>query len=161
MKALKLQSCLAPQIQSFIRLRQLSGTDYQSQAQLLGYFDQFLVEKKLREPRVTRQITEDYQHTLSHLTLRVKSNRFCVVRQLCEYLSRTDPLTYVPEPLRKIPSQAAPQPYIYSETEVGALTGQRLSPGAAEQPSGANLPHTAGAAVLDGHADRRSVGLEP
>jgi hypothetical protein len=50
MKALKLQSCLAPQIQSFIRLRQLSGTDYQSQAQMLGYFDRFLVEKKLREP---------------------------------------------------------------------------------------------------------------
>jgi len=80
MKALNLQSCLAPQIQSFIRLRQLSGTDYQSQAQMLGYFDRFLVEKKLREPCVTAKITEDYQHTLSHLTPRVQSNRLCVVR---------------------------------------------------------------------------------
>ena len=121
MKALKLQSCLAPQIQSFIRLRQLSGTDYQSQAQMLGYFDRFLVEKKLREPCVTAKITEDYQHTLSHLTPRVQSNRLCVVRQLCAYLSRTDPLTDVPEPLRRITPQAAHQPYIYSETEVGAL----------------------------------------
>ncbi len=99
MKALKLQSCLAPQIQSFIRLRQLSGTDYQSQAQMLGYFDRFLVEKKLREPRLTQQITESYQHTLWHLTPRVQSNRLCVVRQFCAYLSRTDPLTDVPEPL--------------------------------------------------------------
>lgn len=102
MKALNLQSCLAPQIQNFIRLRQLSGTDYQSQAQMLGYFDRFLVEKKLREPCVTAQITEDYQHTLSHLTPRVQSNRLCVVRHLCAYLSRTDPLTDVPEPLRRI-----------------------------------------------------------
>lgn len=130
MKVLKLHSCLAPEIHNFISLRQLSGTDYQSQAQLLGYFDRFLVEKKLREPRLTRQITEDYQHTLSHLSLRVKSNRFCVVRQFCEYLSRSDPLTHVPEPLRKIPSQAAPQPYIYSETEVRALlaSASRLGP---------------------------------
>ena len=71
---------------------------------MLGYFDRFRVEKKLHEPRVSRQITEDYQHTLSHLSLRVKSNRFCVVRQFCTYLSRSDPLTHVPEPLRKIPS---------------------------------------------------------
>ena len=52
MKVLKLHSCLAPEIHNFISLRQLSGTDYQSQAQMLGYFDRFLVEKKLREPRV-------------------------------------------------------------------------------------------------------------
>ena len=136
MKALKLQSCLAPEIQSFIRLRQLSGTDYQSQAQMLGYFDRFLLEAKLNEPRLTRQITEGYQHALSHLSPRVKSNRFCVVRQFCEYLSRTDPLTHVPEPLRRITPQAAHQPYIYSETEVGALlaSASRLEPASGLRP---------------------------
>ena len=45
MKVLKLQSCLAPEIQSFISLRQLSGTDYQSQVRMLGYFDRFLLGK--------------------------------------------------------------------------------------------------------------------
>ncbi len=121
MKGLKFHSCLAAQIQTFIRLRQLSGSNYHSPAQMLGYFDRFLAQEKVRAPRVTRQIIEGYQHTLSHLTPRVKSNRFSVVRQFCAYLSRTDPLTYVPEPLRRIPSQATHQPYIYSETEVGAL----------------------------------------
>jgi len=121
MKALKLQSCLAPQIHSFISLRQLSDTNYQSQARLLEYFDRFLIKEKIHEPRLTQQITESYQHTLSHLTPRVQSNRFSVVRQFCAYLSRTDPLTDVPEPLRRITPQAAHQPYIYSETEVGAL----------------------------------------
>ena len=130
MKVLKLHSCLATEIRSFISLRQLSATDYQSQAQMLGYFDRFLVEEKVREPRVTPKITEDYRRTLAHLTPRVQSNRFSVVRQLCEYLSRTDPLGHVPEPLRKIPSQAAHQPYIYSETEVRALlaSASRLGP---------------------------------
>lgn len=121
MKGLKFHSWLAPKIQTFIRLRQLSSSDYHSPAQMLGYFDRFLVKEKIRAPRVTRQITEAYQHTLAHLNPRVQSNRFSVVRQFCAYLSRTDPLVYVPEPLRTITPQAAHQPYIYSETEIGAL----------------------------------------
>ena len=36
-------TALWPEIQHFIHLRRLSGTDYQSQAQLLGYFDRFLL----------------------------------------------------------------------------------------------------------------------
>ena len=130
MKVLKLHSCLAPEIHNFISLRQLSGTDYQSQAQMLGYFDRFLVEKKLREPRVTRQITEDYQQTLSHLSLRVKSNRFCVVRQLCKYLSRSDPLTHVPEPQRKIPSKRLLSPISTTRPRSATLlaSASRLRP---------------------------------
>lgn len=130
MKAVNFQSCLAPKIQTFIKLRQLSGSNYQSQAKLLGYFDRFLLKEKIREPRVTGHITDNYQQTLSHLNWRVKSNRFSVVRQFCQYLSRTDPLVYVPEPVKMITSQAAHQPYIYSETEMGALlaSASRLRP---------------------------------
>ena len=130
MKALKFESCLAREIQTFISLRQLSDTDYHSQARMLGYFDRFLVNEKIHAPRLTRQIVEGYQHTVSHLTLRVKSNRLSVVRQFCAYLSRTDPLGYVPESLRTITPQAAHQPYIYSETEIGALlaSASRLRP---------------------------------
>jgi site-specific recombinase XerD len=121
MRALEFHSPLGPQIRSFISLRQLSGTDYQSQALLLSYFDRFLAEAQLATPRITRQITERYLQTLSHLAPRVQSNRFSVVRQLCRYLLRTDPLIFVPEPMRTIPSQAAHQPYIYSEAEIAAL----------------------------------------
>jgi site-specific recombinase XerD len=121
MKPLEFHSPLAPQIRSFIRLRQLSGTDYRSQALLLSYFDRFLVEEKLEPPRITRQITDRYLLSLSHLAPRVQSNRLSVVRQLCRYLLRTDPLTYVPEPIRAISSQAAHQHYIYSQREIGVL----------------------------------------
>ena len=136
MKALKFRSCLAPKIQTFIKLRQLSGSNYQSQAQLLGYFDRFLVQEKTREQRVSRQITDKYQQSLSHLTLRVQSNRLSVVRQFCQYLSRTDPLVYVPEALRTITPRAAQQPYIYSETEMGTLlaSASRLRPPSGLRP---------------------------
>ncbi|MFT7487621.1 MAG: hypothetical protein ACI9OU_000009 [Candidatus Promineifilaceae bacterium] len=57
MKAWTLSSCLAPQIETFIKLRQLSGTDYHSQARLLGYFDRFLVEQGLHPPCIKFQGT--------------------------------------------------------------------------------------------------------
>ena len=41
----KLHSRLAEKIQCFIELRRVSGTDYESQARLLVYFDRFLVEQ--------------------------------------------------------------------------------------------------------------------
>lgn len=138
MRALELHSCLAPQIRSVIRLRQLSGTGYQSQALLLGYFDRFLAEENPEIPRITRQITDRYLQSLSHLAPRVQSNRFCVVRQLCRYLLRSDPLTYVPEPIRAIASQATHRPYIYSQREIGAL----LAAASALRPPGSLRPLT-------------------
>lgn len=119
----KLHSCLADEIQNFINLRRLSGTDYQSQAQLLGYFDRFLFEQQISGPPLTREITDDYLQSLSHLAPRSRSNRFCVVRQLCQYLARNDPCGHVPEPLKVIPSQGAHPPYIYSPSEIQTLLG--------------------------------------
>ena len=138
MTPLKFHSCLARQIECSISLRQLSGTDYQSQALLLCYFDRFLFEEKVEEPRLTLQITDRYLQTLAHLAPRVRYNRFCMVRQLCRYLSRTDPLTYVPEAIRAIPSRAAHRAYIYSKAEIGAL----LAAASLLPPSGSLRPHT-------------------
>ena len=138
MSALKLQSLLAAQIQNFINLRRLSGTDYRSQAQLLGYFDRFLVEEHLVEPRITRKIVDRYLESLSHLAPRTRFNRFCVVKQLCQYLSRNDPLGYVPNPLRAICSRGAHQPYIYSNSEIQAL----LAAASELPPENSLRPHT-------------------
>jgi len=129
---------LAAQIQHFINLRRLSGTDYHSQAQLLGYFDRFLLEQELREPRITQETTERYLDSLSHLSPRSRSNRFCVVRQLCQYLARSDPLGYVPEPLKVIPSHGAHQPYIYTHSEIQAL----LAAASQLPPAHSLRPHT-------------------
>ena len=124
------QSLLAGQIQNFINLRRLSGTDYHSQAQLLGYFDRFLVEEHLVEQRIARNIVDRYLESLSHLAPRTRLNRFCVVKQLCQYLARNDPLGYVPDPLRTISSREAHQPHIYSNSELQALmaAASRLPP---------------------------------
>jgi site-specific recombinase XerD len=138
MKEFKFRSPLASQILHFINLRRLSGTQYQSQTQLLGYFDRFVLDQHLRKPHVTQEITELYLHSLSHLAPRTRYNRFCVVRQLCQYLARSDPLSHVPEPLKGVTSKGAHQPYIYSSSEI-----QALSAAASQLPPENSLrPHT-------------------
>lgn len=138
MRPLEFRSSLALQIENFIHLRQLSGTDYQSQSLLLSYFDHFLCNEKYEGSTLTTQITDHYLQTLSHLSPRVRCNRFCVVRQLCQYLSRTDLLACVPEPIRAITSQAAHKAYIYREAEISAL----LAAASELPPSNSLLPHT-------------------
>ncbi len=109
---LSFHSFLAEPIRRFIELRRLSGTDYYSQALLLQAFDQ---------PLLNRQLVEAYQESLSPLAPRTRSNRMCVVRQLCCYLVAHDSSVYIPAPLRTIPSAGAYAPYIYSQQEVQAL----------------------------------------
>src|SRR5208337_2170230 len=95
MKAIEFHSSLAADLQRFVELRRAGGFDYQGQARLLLYFDRFLVQQRpTTEPHPTREIIETYQETLGRLRPRVRSNRCSVVRQFCEYLSRTDPRCY-------------------------------------------------------------------
>lgn len=136
MKAWIFSSCLAPQIETFIKLRQLSGTDYHSQARLLGYFDCFLIGQDVHQPCITRDICDRYQNSLSGLAPRTQGNRFCVVRQLCKYLGRTDPHSYIPEPLRSPSWHRAYRPYIFTHEQVGSLlaAASTLSPPTSLRP---------------------------
>ena len=137
MRAIEFHSCVAAKLQRFVELRRAGGSDYQAQARLLLYFDRFLVQRPA-EPRLTREITEAYQQTLGRLHSRSRDNRLSVVRQFCEYLSRTDPRCYIPERRRGIRPQDARRPHIYSASEV-----QRLLAAAAGLPPPNSLrPHT-------------------
>jgi site-specific recombinase XerD len=138
MQTIELHSWLSEQIGRFIALRRLSGTDYSSQARLLGYFDRFLVEQYPNGPFVTHHIIDHYLQSLSHLCPRVRFNRFCVVRQLCRHIAQTEPRCYLPEPMRCVTSPEVFHPYIFSEQEIAAL----LSAASALSPPESLRPHT-------------------
>lgn len=113
-------STLAKSIEQLIALRRLSGTDYLSQARLLSYFDCYVATR----PGITRptsELIEDYQKTLVGLAPRSRSNRMCVVQQLCEHIARNDPMAFVPPPMRTRTSRATFKPYIYHKDEIVAL----------------------------------------
>jgi len=138
MQTTELHSWLSEHIGRFIELRRLSGTDYNSQARLLGYFDRFLVEQYPNEPFITRHITDHYSQSLSRLRPRSRSNRFCVVRQLCRHIAQTDPRCHVPESMRCVSSPTVFHPYIFSKEEIKKL----LSAAWTLAPPESLRPHT-------------------
>jgi len=138
MRPLKLHSSLAGPIQNFINLSRLSGTDYKSQALLFVYFDRFVLKQKWNSPYITREIVDSYQQSLSHLAPLTRSNRFCVVRQLCKYLARSNSEGYVPEAFKGPPSRGSHQPYIFSHLELRAL----LTSASKLPPENSLRPHT-------------------
>jgi len=138
MKAWVFNSCLAAQISAFIALRRLSGTDYDSQARMLQYVDRFLVDQDIQEPCITREIWDGYRDSLEGLARRTQANRMCVLRQLCEYLARTDPPYFIPEPVHSPPSRGAHRAYIFTHEQVGAL----LSAASTLPPPGSLRPET-------------------
>ncbi len=138
MRAIEFHSCVAAELRRFVELRRAGGSDYLAQARLLLYFDRFLRGWPATEPRLTGEITEAYLGTLGQLRPRTRDNRWSVVRQFCEYLSRTEPRCYVPERRRGIRPQDARRPHIYSVGEVQRL----LAAAAGLSPPNSLRPHT-------------------
>jgi len=138
MKPIRFQSSLAERFETFVRLRQAAGRDYQDQAYMLSRFDRFLVEQNLSGPRVTREMTERYQESFTHLAQSSQYNRFCVVRQVCEYLALDDPKSYRPQAMRYVDSSDAHVPYIYSPEQLKAL----LKAAETLKPAHSLFPHT-------------------
>lgn len=138
MSAYRFSSCLAVQMERFVDLRRLSGTDYHSQTQLLGYFDRFLVQQDFYLPYLTREICDLYQQGLTLLAPRSQGNRMGVMRQFCEYLAAGNPQSYVPRPQKVIRSHGAHQPYIFHSSQLRAL----MEAASALAPAGSLRPHT-------------------
>ena len=131
MRTRKLRSCLAEKMQCFIDLRRLSGSDYQSQARLLGYFDHFLVEQRVTEPRIPRDITDAYQQRLGRLCRRSQENRLGEAFALnLEYFHRDQPSLWIAEgkfrkarwvPLSSSTSRALQQ-YVQTRQKISPLS---------------------------------------
>ena len=121
---LSLRSFLAEPIEQFIALHQLSGSDYHSQAQLLGAFDRFVAEQVPPRPaQLSAALLQVYQAALAGLAPGTQANRWSVLCQLCRYLAARDPQVYVPEPLALRRALLHRRPYIYSYEQIQALLG--------------------------------------
>lgn len=136
MKPLTFSSSPASFMERFVSLKRLSGTDYQGQARLLLYFDDFLVRQKYKADFISREIFQHYLSGLSHLAPKSVCNRVSIVSQLCRFLSQFEPLSYLPDPIRCKASSRLP--YIYSTSQISVL----LAKASGLPPASSLLPHT-------------------
>lgn len=138
MKTFNFKSSLANKIKKFIALRQLSGTDYHSQAKLLYYFDKFLVKSKFKDHYLTKNIIHCYMDSIGHLCTRGQANRFSVVKQLCRYLSQFNSRCYIPDNIRKVHLSSTRPPYIFTKKQIQNI----LAMAAKLTPQNSLRPHT-------------------
>ena len=121
MKEVTFSSCLAAAMGRFVALRQLSGSDYRSQALLLARFDRFLASEGFDRACPGADVVQRYLATVAGLAPRSRANLLCVLRQFCLELAMAIPQCHVPEPGRHIRPADAHVPYIYSDAEVRAI----------------------------------------
>ena len=127
MKCSEFKSHHAPEMTTFCALRRLTGTPYYSQANVLRMFDDYLLETDHRDPKLTREVVDNFMLKQAHLAVRTHANRLNVVRQFCEYLARKDPSSYIPGRSRTPQSDEAFLPYIFSVDEIRTLLKRTMT----------------------------------
>ncbi|MFC1782693.1 tyrosine-type recombinase/integrase [Planctomycetota bacterium] len=115
------QSSLAKRIESFIALKQLSGTPYTTPSLILMYFDRFLVREKFKRGYLTKPIYERYVATLSNLSPQYRADQRSLIRRFSIYLSRFAPRCYIPDPGPVEKPQKNWRAYIFSKDQIQSL----------------------------------------
>lgn len=115
------QSLLAKRIESFIALKQLSGTPYTIPSLILKCFDRFLVREKFKRKYLTQPIYERYVATLSNLCPQYRANQCSLIRRFSIYLSRFEPRCYIPYPGPFEKPQKKWRAYIFSKDQIRSI----------------------------------------
>jgi len=124
MKRIAFDSWLAAEMSRFVEWRGSLGRDPLYQADMLSYFDRFLVAEQLVGPSVTAQITDRYFDSLTHLSSSTQAQRSSVVRSLCAFIQQADETHHIPQ-LRKRRREPF-RPFIFTASQVQALLSAAL-----------------------------------
>jgi integrase/recombinase XerD len=124
------RSQLAHRLEAFMTTR-CAGNNGRgmSSLKILLQLDRFLMgEMKAGQP-LTREIAENWNESMAHLSTGTRINRLSLLRQFCMYLSHFDPRTCVIY-RSYLPRRSRPAPYIYTRKEVRKImaAARKLGP---------------------------------
>ena len=112
-------SPLAPVITRYLDLNTALGRDFSGERATLRSLDMSLVTEGAQY--LTLDSFLRWTRSLEHLKSGVRRNRMRVVRNLCLYRRRTEPVCFVPDQALFPPPHQYVQPYIFTETEIAQL----------------------------------------
>jgi len=121
MKTFNFTSSLADEMAHFVKLKQLSGSDYAAQAKLLRYFDRYLASQGFDGKELTESQYQDYFSTINYIHSRTFSNRYGIVRQFSIWLNRGDHRSYILERHRAVDRSHSRPVYVFSHDEIKAI----------------------------------------
>jgi integrase/recombinase XerD len=115
------KSTIAPDLISYISLKQALGRRFESGSIILLYLDRFLCTLKRPSPDLTADTFWKWYHTMTSISNNTKLNRLRTVQQFCLYRRRKDPACFVPDSAQ-FPIAGKPiRPYIFSNIEIARL----------------------------------------
>ena len=121
MKPFNFTSSLADEMTHFVKLKQLSGSDYAAQAKLLRYFDRYLASQGFEGKILTESLYKDYFDTIKYLHSRTFLNRYGIVRQFSIWLNRGDHRSYILERRKAVNRFHSMPTYVFSLNEIKAI----------------------------------------
>jgi integrase/recombinase XerD len=108
-------SCIGTLIVNYLDLKRVLGRKYDIEHDVFKYLDRFLVNS---QSDLTAESFADWCLTLQHIASSSRRSWMRIVRNLCLYRQRTEPLCFVPDPSH-FPKHNQPiQPYIFTEEEI-------------------------------------------
>ena len=118
MKTVNFSGPFADEMTHFVKLKQISGSDYFAQAKLLLRFSLYLASLQLKDKIVTMAIFKDYFDTIGHLCGRGFSNHYSVLRQFSAWLNQRVPQSYILEKRPDVDRSHSRSAYILSIDEI-------------------------------------------
>lgn len=138
MSVARFQSTLGPWFERFVALKQAQGASFQSQAAILGRFDDYLLGRIDHPDQLDGSRLIDFISSMAHLGARSRENIVSVLWPAVAHAIRHG-ASCPPLPERpRFPRSVSRSPYIYSDEEISRILGAALHLG----PAGSLRPHT-------------------
>jgi len=117
---------LKEEMTHFVKLKQLSGSDYASQAKLLLYFDRHLASRQPNDKILTLETFQSYFDTITHLSKRTFSDYYSALKQFCTWLNQREPNSYILPKCPYVDRSYSKAPYIFSPNEIKLILKNSL-----------------------------------
>ena len=118
---------LKEEMTHFVKLKQLGGADYTSQATLLFNFDRYLASRQPNSKILTLATFQSYFDTIAHVCKQKFSNYYGVLQQFCTWLNQQEPNSYLLPKRPFVDRSYSKTPYIFSPDEIKLILKNSLT----------------------------------
>lgn len=112
---------LSTEIEQYLKVKRSLGRDYSREAAILSHFDAFMGGCYPSFQDITGEIFTAWATTLGLLSPTVRRNHMRIVRNFCLFRQRSQPNSFVPDPLSFPANHQSVSPYILSESDIARL----------------------------------------
>jgi len=114
------KSCLANQMQMFLKLKRMAGFKYESEGRLMEMFDEYCFRIGFSGNSLTHELVDGFCYGIYYEKGSTRYNKERLLSNFGEFLCNNGYKSYIC-PKKSVPKKKSFDPYIYSEKELGSF----------------------------------------